>query len=1497
MHTSSIFPAKYFERFLSIFVMSFSIGVFIISRGYSQVLTPVPYNFPNQAGSHPLSFGLVAKTLPQSSQGLNNKYNFVCSASNGYGQWVANQAGHWMLLGNSLSDPDLGQNIPSGIIAEGNFTGGDVYSPTTAPAEIKVATNLKGSVRYVWPMEDRTGFIVQGFDAGQIDISAATFPLGNSRNIISSTIHTYPVVLTNFQGTLTKILLPVVNALPDWRDLWDICMDEDHLYIVWMGNDFKIYITVADMNDGIHWPKKSPVAGQRPSIACNIRHSGSTTCDVATISQVMPLWFNQTTPPFPGRVDHLFVADENSAIIQTPQPQFLIPPTVNQTPLPYNLPMHARMVVSSVPGLEHPIKGIYVLVDGGETHQTAAKDLILHYIFNDHDVDPIGAARYVDGVLNLNHDQPIPSGRGFQILNQPLTAFANPYDGNGLMNLPEFHCLYQLYLDDRNPIRYPLLIARANNAVIANLSAKFVFPSWTLMADPDLTTVYQDNTDVPLLNLAAFTTVASVNQMGVHVHWKEKGTNAPTFNNGLHWYDRDKRTFDEDITENTLATYDCYVADGAGHGSSVPGAILQPGKRLTLWTDPNFGVASATQSSGVYIANILNPKSWQNARLTLLDVNVTLDIGPEQSTGATLVALPNFEFQFTKSGQSLIIHRASVFDYYGFPQGAVSNPNGPAITNFLASSGITGTVELRGGGYSYTNGGEHDPPDALIAPAKLNVHGGANFKLPENITLLSNSSTINCLFEPSIIPIWSSPNGNATGVMNIHGAATINTSYVHTQIPSGVTDVFNFRSCTNSSPFSCSSVASQLSASNSLFINDGAGFARLRITGLAEHLDFGNPSAQSIEGGKFDGVGILAQAPTNTITIENATFENIRTRGIDLKPTAPDGTFSGYNKITIKNCDFGTFTANAEGIHTEDFTTTADFKNIWIQGNTFYRSTGLSGSDHVHAAIHLVNSCGTVLNNYITGSGYTNGIINESPITDTKTNTFFCSNNISFCSQGNGLTDFGAGLTTKNWNGYSKLNEIQHCDIGHLLQDNDAGSLVFCHYHENNGPGLKLSVHTASTDLSGVHHIPPSIDPDYAGWNTIDHNVLNGGTTGEIELNSAPSITLGTNAANSANFGHNTFIANGNTTSNPNFFIMYATQFTQLDGLNENFWGIGTWNNLTALTLTNYTDPTHLAAIQWLTMPNPTCHATPYLLDFYVDCGGGFTESIRGNDEPKIMSAEADTTVDVCTRLKTNGHFLAQGSQWKQANDTLRLYIEKCANQPGSDHAFAELDGAVGFMSDDNNRWLDYRDWLKKVLYLNLDTFYYCADVNSILTTFSYLIPEHGKDYNGSIAVIDFLLQNNKCPDAQLNLLEGRKYLRDKQVEIWRDTVHDSTKTPLDTSVVTLESLDLQILKGPEFGVVPSPASHVGNAIISFVATKNPFNDGTVVRYELEDASALRLEIYDELGRQVYSEREGIQESGQHEIQLSGKLFSEGTYFARLSTLSGEVRTITLKHF
>lgn len=1487
--------------------MQLAFVFFMQETGRGQTsFTPVPYNFPNSP--------LVNSTGFTDQNNINHDLlNLLWTASNGYGIWgvVSGPAGgvasgRWCLLSNELqNESTLSASTisPSGAIAEGDlgYIGHN--------KDIKVAANLQGQVRYVWPDESiRTGhdlrdqFVVKGFDNPDIHINFSGIPqIANSRNVIYSPVTNYPIIPT---GAGNK-----VANFEFWLfDHFDIAMDAKYLYIVWViykantdGTlNYQIWATAQLLSspytieyaphriDGGTDPNNG--SARRPTVDCDRRNSpNSPAFDVAFISNI----------PDPGQggvgsVCHSWVHNgifEEGALNNLVLKSTALP----LTPVTYSGPVHARMLVSSVPGVTVPVKGIYAIVYSPGNLAQLYGALIFHKIFNN-TIPAQPYAWYIDGadspplIKNSDHEEPLNIEPGSSdVINEPIQAFANPYDGavgNTYDAFPgssymEFHCLYKLNIAT-TPVAPLLIVHGIDNAIFSNGSFAGVSPKiinrtridnnspWVWL-DPSIGTP-----GVPLI---------CVNQMGIHTYWRSIS--------GLI-YSRDMRSFDEPIEENTLVTDSCIVADGSSSGGNhagTKGAALQPGKTMTFWTDPNYGVNATNQTSGVYIADPSQPTGWRNARISLVGNGVTLDIAGTTGAGnqAYLITLPNFQFQFLGSGQSLIIHSYSVFDYYGLPQGTWNvNSLGPVVTNFTG----TGTIELRGG--SVTPGGAHDPPTALSAPAALYIHAGANFKLPETVSFLSTGSSATYLFQSSIVPVWATTtNPLESGVADFHGPATFTNSWTTMHIPTGLpaqVDVLSFNNCI---PTGCTSVTAQLHSANSLFQNianpgSATGFTRLRIIGA---------SNQTIDGGRFDGTGIRVEDPVKVINFKHASFIHIQTRAIDYLRTS---SAAAYDHIITMFNDFGTFGANAEaGIFADGFDVNADFEKLWIEQNTFTTSTGQSGSNGVTAAIHLVNSSGTVLRNTISGTGYKNGIINESPSLITQTNTFFCSNNISNCLDG---SSSGAGLTTQNWKGYSKLNELFSNDIGHLSQDNENGGIDFCHYHENNGAGLKLSAVTSKVNMSGVHHIYPDTDPDYAGWNTVDHNVLSGSNTGEIDLNAYAILLYGTSITASDDWGHNTLIANGASTTNHNFFLMYnpTTTYSVSIDLNINYFGYGASGSLTAITDANNINPTYFKGIGHSGSYNSAdfqSTAVPYVIDFSVDCGNGFTNAHHKGNKIETLAVTDDTSSNECGRLQTKIDMLDQSGLYKQENDTGRHYIETCAAQKSSFHVFVSLDGAVQFMSADNNRWFDYREWLKKVLYLSMDTLYYCADANSILHTFSYLRPGQGEDYNGLIAIVDYLLQNNRCPDSKAYLLEGRKYNRDKQVFLWRDSVKDSIATPLDTTKPSLEDLGLGILRGPQNAVASSMLANKGNKLNSFITTKNPFNDATVLRYELSDAAALRLEIYDVLGREVYSEGEGIQEAGGHEIQLSGKMFTSGTYYARLTTLGDEVKTITLKHF
>src|SRR5947209_3105001 len=94
-----------------------------------------------------------------------------------------------------------------------------------------------------------------------------------------------------------------------------------------------------------------------------------------------------------------------------------------------------------------------------------------------------------------------------------------------------------------------------------------------------------------------------------------------------------------------------------------------------------------------------------------------------------------------------------------------------------------------------------------------------------------------------------------------------------------------------------------------------------------------------------------------------------------------------------------------------------------------------------------------------------------------------------------------------------------------------------------------------------------------------------------------------------------------------------------------------------------------------------------------------------------------------CGRIYRVGYQLLENGFPLQAYDTLRSYINTCAADSGSWYAFLHLQTAASLMPGDQSRWLEFRNWLFKVLYYNRDSSYYCADVNDLLSTFNYPDP------------------------------------------------------------------------------------------------------------------------------------------------------------------------------
>src|ERR1043165_1862720 len=103
--------------------------------------------------------------------------------------------------------------------------------------------------------------------------------------------------------------------------------------------------------------------------------------------------------------------------------------------------------------------------------------------------------------------------------------------------------------------------------------------------------------------------------------------------------------------------------------------------------------------------------------------------------------------------------------------------------------------------------------------------------------------------------------------------------------------------------------------------------------------------------------------------------------------------------------------------------------------------------------------------------------------------------------------------------------------------------------------------------------------------------------------------------------------------------------------------------------------------------------------------------------------------------------------QYQKSYDFFQHYFESCAYLKSSWTYFLDIGVANSSRNQNNSRFQEFRDWLKKVLYYNPDTNYYCADVRQIIGTFAWFNDQRGKDNRGALAVAYFLVKENRCPE------------------------------------------------------------------------------------------------------------------------------------------------------
>jgi len=660
--------------------------------------------------------------------------------------------------------------------------------------------------------------------------------------------------------------------------------------------------------------------------------------------------------------------------------------------------------------------------------------------------------------------------------------------------------------------------------------------------------------------------------------------------------------------------------------------------------------------------------------------------------------------------------------------------------------------------------------------------------------------------------------------------------------------------------------------------------------------------------GKFDGVCIDAEeagvrlsgeSPFRSFRVRNSVFYNIPDHAVKIDYNTTYDRI--YDIISVDNNIFSSFAVpNKCGVLMTDYNYASRRANISVEDNDFTNNTGLTGTNKVEAAVKFDATCGEMTNNAVSGSGYANGLVNiRTDGVTNLTNTLFCYNRIANCSNSNS----GKGIWTDFWEGYVKSNRVSTCDIGFQSGSDDNGHLIYSNINSCSGPGLKV---LGYMDLSGV---PDQVINDvpvdgYSAYDTLSNNNSNHSTTtGQIEVANGQTLILSGGFVEN-NMGKNNIIT---STTNSNDYFIYSpsgSSTTDLHVIDIQYWADPNGYYIPAQKPATQ-DP-RMPGTDYrtsYTLPSPD-YGTSYFYDNAPSCSGGIFaltgSTTQQESHPRDQSASNDDVADSerCAKLYKKGNDAHTVGQHKLAYDTLRYFIEQCANQDESYLAFRSLTGAVTNLAENNKiLWSEYRQWLLAVLYLNTtNPRYYCEDVNALKGTFSY-VPGRGLDYNGLLAMVKYLVESNKCPDFNERWMQYWDGARAKQYENWQDSVTvDTMLYKMDTTLPSLEELGLGILRqNPNAGVKPAHFPEVTFGEIT--ASNNPFREETYITLEMQKLGLVKFELLNELGQVVQQNGIGrVIEKGHHRIPIDGSNLASGTYYARFSSSDGQTKTLKLKH-
>ncbi|HET6400253.1 MAG TPA: T9SS type A sorting domain-containing protein [Candidatus Kapabacteria bacterium] len=292
----------------------------------------------------------------------------------------------------------------------------------------------------------------------------------------------------------------------------------------------------------------------------------------------------------------------------------------------------------------------------------------------------------------------------------------------------------------------------------------------------------------------------------------------------------------------------------------------------------------------------------------------------------------------------------------------------------------------------------------------------------------------------------------------------------------------------------------------------------------------------------------------------------------------------------------------------------------------------------------------------------------------------------------------------------------------------------------------------------------------------------------------------------------------------------------------------------------------------------------------FITCYGSRESTKKKGEKPTADTADTATT-DQCNAIDNAQGILRSAGAYRAAYDTAKAYLTLCYNQREAIPMFNNATGDANALFIPN----EYREWLKSVLYLRMDSDWYCADVFAILSTFSDY-PGHGIYDAADVAVVRYIIEHQRCNSEWTAMMAGiLKNWPSAMYNVWRDTVKDSSIEPYpDTTVPSIDDIGLSILRGPQAGVVSPMPIEPGEVHISgLYATENPFTQSTAIKFTLADYGLVTFQLFDVLGHAVTTNGIGqVLYPGEHEFDIDGSKLPPGNYIARVAFHNGDVESI-----